>query len=141
MSHRGCTVFSSLSLASQVIQKNRGWATVALGLAAGGLFLLSRALSLPPDPVLKGLGLAVVLVFPSFWSLSWALSLSDKIFYSVFVGGVLFRLAGLFLGAAAMYRFDRGSLAPFLIWVLGGFLVLFMIETFFIQDQARSHGI
>lgn len=124
-----------------MIRKNRCWAAVTLVLAAGGLFLLSRALSLPPDPALKGLGLAVLLVFPSFWSLSWALSRSDKIFYSVFVGGVLFRLAGLFLGAVAVFRFDRESLAPFLLWTLGGFLVLFMIETVFIQRQARFRGI
>ena len=87
--------------------------------------------------LLAGLGAALALALPSYWSLSWAMDRSDRVFYACFAGGVLFRLAGLALAALWIYRGARLPLAAALLSMTGGMFLLSMIEAYLIQRQVR----
>jgi hypothetical protein len=50
----------------------------------------------------------------SFYSLSWAFRKSDKIFFSFFVGGSVFRLASLGVIAALLYVYHVPLMIPLL---------------------------
>ena len=80
---------------------------------------------------------ALALVLPSFWSLSWALNKSDKVFFSVFAAGTLARLAGLALTAFVVYRYTTLSLVAVLVSLATAFIVLSVVEMYFIQKQSR----
>lgn len=87
-----------------------------------------------------GFGAALALALPSFWSLAWAMTRSDKVFFSVFAGGALFRLAGLAVLAGIVHRRTTLSLAAVLAAAVGALTALAMIEVFFIQREGRPRA-
>jgi hypothetical protein len=103
---------------------------------AAGALLLTAPFALRGS-LAAGVLAALALVLPSYWSLSWALDRSDKVFYAVFAGGALFRLAGLAATAFGVYRYTRLSLAAVLVSLVFMFMVLVILEMYFLQRQKR----
>lgn len=99
------------------------------------------ALWWPSERVSYLLGLAVGggLALTSYLSLSWALRRSDKIFYSVFVGGVLFRMSGLGVTGAVVWFYTSLSLPVVLLTVVGTLMALSFVEGYFILREGRHH--
>ncbi|MBL8022823.1 MAG: hypothetical protein JNK54_00880 [Elusimicrobia bacterium] len=118
------------------LQALRWWATgtlIAVALVGGGivaLFPLGR-------PMVWGVGVAVLLVVPSYWSLSLTLRLSNPKFFGAFVGGLLGRMAGLGVGGAVVWWHEPSLVVPFLLAAVIGMVGLSFIELFFIGRQNR----
>ncbi len=114
----------------------RGRASGALGAAAlaaiGGMGLLSSA-----GPARGGVGLALALALPSYWTLSWALRRSNSVFFSAFLGGMFGRLVGLAGGIAVVWRMDPIAVTPFALSAAGSLAGLSLIEVYFIGRQNR----
>lgn len=87
-------------------------------------------------PVWTGLAVALGLMLPSYWTLALTFRRSDKAFYSTFVGGALFRLAGLAATAYAAYRLER-PVAAVMLAAVGGLILLSFIELYFLQKEAK----
>ncbi|MGQ0643941.1 MAG: hypothetical protein ACT4O3_00415 [Elusimicrobiota bacterium] len=87
--------------------------------------------------VAAGLAGALLLVLPSYWTLAWALRRSDKVFFSAFAGGFLFRLAGFAAAAYAAHRFTSLSLPALALAAAGGLILLSFVEVYFIQRETR----
>ncbi|MBI4396830.1 MAG: hypothetical protein HY548_07030, partial [Elusimicrobia bacterium] len=87
------------------VQRNRWIGTVALCACA----VLGIAASVPfrdmLRPITIGILVALGMVLAGFWSLSWALNRSNKVFFSVFVAGTLFRLAGMAATVVIVLRY------------------------------------
>lgn len=114
----------------------RLWATgtlVAVALVGGG----GMALFPGGSPRAAGVALALVLVLPSYWSLSLTLRRSNTQFFGAFVGGVLGRMAGLGLGGVIVWSHARAALIPFVLSAVIGLMGLSFIELFFIGRQNR----
>jgi len=86
-------------------------------------------------PVWTGLGVAAALVLPSYWALALTLRRSNKVFFSAFLGGTLFRLAGLAATAAIGWR-SGWPVAPLLLACAGGLIFLSFIEVYFLQKES-----
>lgn len=89
------------------------------------------------SPRAAGVALALVLVLPSYWSLSLTLRRSNTQFFGAFVGGVLGRMAGLGLGGVIVWSHARAALIPFVLSAVIGLMGLSFIELFFIGRQNR----
>jgi hypothetical protein len=89
------------------------------------------------DAVWTGGGIALALALPSFWSVAWAMRRSDRVFYSVFVGGVLARFGGLFATAYAAWRQTFAQPAAVLVSLAAGLSALSLIELLFIRRAVR----
>jgi hypothetical protein len=107
---------------------------------AGGTISVLRASNRQSlsESVLWGFGAALLLSWPSYWSLSWALNRSNKIFYSIFVAGTLFRLTGFAAAAYGVFRTPRLSMAAVLLSLVCGIVVSSFIEMYFIQKEAKQ---
>lgn len=82
-----------------------------------------------------GLGLSLLLILPSFLSLSWAFKKSNKIFYSVYAGGFLGRFVGFVATAAVAFFYFKPQAPAVLIALAAGLAVLSLVESVFIQKR------
>jgi hypothetical protein len=89
-------------------------------------------------PILWGVGLAAVLVVPSYWTLSLTLRLSDRAFFGAFLGGIFGRLLGLAVGVALVWGHQRGAVVPFALAAVGSLIGLTWIELVFLGKQNRG---
>jgi len=104
-----------------------------LGLGAAAIFFQGFRTSL----VLGG-SVALVLVLPSYFSLAWALHKTDKMFYSVFAAGILYRLTGLAFTAWMVWRLARPRTAAVLLSAVGLVILLTPLELYFFQKEGRK---
>lgn len=114
----------------------RGWASGALGAAALAAVGVS-GLFASAGPARWGVGLALALALPSYWTLSWALRRSNSVFFSAFLGGMFGRLVGLAGGIVAVWRTDPTAVTPFALAAAGSLAGLSLIEVYFIGRQNR----
>ncbi|MBL0058581.1 MAG: hypothetical protein IPP35_05650 [Elusimicrobia bacterium] len=91
-------------------------------------------------PVLWGVGLAAVLVIPSYWALSLTLRLSDRAFFGAFIGGIFGRMSGLAVGVALVWSHEREAVVPFALAAVGSLIALTWIELIFLGRQNRGPG-
>jgi hypothetical protein len=119
------------------MQKNRWIGTVVLCASAAAAMVSLLPFESLRRSLCLGIGIGLALVVPSFWSLSWALPRSDKIFYSVFVGGVFMRLSGLSVTAFVAYRSPGLSLVGVLMALVVSLIILSSIEMYFLQRQVK----
>jgi hypothetical protein len=115
---------------------NHRWKCSA-ALLGGTLFLaLPFASAAWRRPVWAGLGAALALTLPSYWALALTLRRSNKVFFSAFLGGSLFRLAGL--AAAAYFAWRSGAgVAPVALSCVGGLIFLSFIEMHFLRKEVE----
>jgi hypothetical protein len=103
-------------------------ATLVLCLGAAVFFQSWR-------PVSVGLAVSLLLILPSFLSLSWAFKKSNKIFYSVYAGGFFGRFLGFAATAAVVFLNFKNQATAVLIALAAGLAVLSFIESVYIQKR------
>jgi hypothetical protein len=107
------------------------FSVLAAALAGAGLWTAGRT-SLWTS-VLAGYATALVLVLPTYRALSWSLHKSNRVFYTVFVAGALFRAAGFAAAAVLGFLWNVPSWPAFMLSAAGGLAALSCLELFFLQ--------
>lgn len=115
------------------------WLLAGSCLAAGGLGGLLWFLKSPHALAAAVTQLvAAALVLPSYWALGWALKRSNRSFYTVFLAGMLFRLAGFGLTALVFYVRAPRSLVAGMLSLAGGMTGLLFTEMYFSPREEKE---
>ncbi len=107
-------------------------------LLAGALALAAARWSPWPAPFAAGVLLAWALAVPSYLALSITLHRSDAVFFGVFAGGMLVRLAALLGGILVVHRAGVWPVAPFAVAAAAGLTGFTVIELIFLHGQNKK---
>jgi drug/metabolite transporter (DMT)-like permease len=121
-----------------MIPRSRSRGTAALLACAGLAAVAAAAAGRQVPSLLAGLGAALALALPSYWSLAWAVKRPDRVFFSVFAGGILFRLTGVAAAAFALRGRAGYSLPASLVTLVVALLVLSLIEAYFVHKEVDA---
>lgn len=109
----------------------RIFGVLSLSAAAGTAVALLHG----KGPAAAGVVFSFALALPSYLALSAGLNRSDKVFFSVFLGGMGMRLAAGGTAIYVVYRVGCWSVPSFAVALAVGLMGLTVIELFFIQRQ------
>lgn len=110
------------------------WLTAIAAAAACPWFFLTAH----KQAYLLGIAEAWFLVLVSYLGLSVALRRSNKLFFSVYVGGVFFRLLGIALTAIFVYRYTSLSPVVVLLTLVLAMVIFSLIEAVFLQKESAE---
>lgn len=92
----------------------------------------------PRSPIVGAIGLAGMASLLALASLWWAFNKSNTVFFSMFVGGILFRLVAFALFGVWVYHGAAPLLARSMVTLVLAYLVLSLMELPFFSR--RAHG-
>ena len=113
------------------MKRLRLFGVLSLSAAAGAAVALLHA----KGPAAAGVVFSFALALPSYLALSAGLNRSDKVFFSVFLGGMGIRLAAAGTAIYVVDRVGRWPVASFAVALAAGLMGLSLIELLFLQRQ------
>ncbi|HOW28342.1 MAG TPA: hypothetical protein PK876_07560 [Elusimicrobiota bacterium] len=108
-----------------------------LALLLGGVFLFPQTRPWRGSWV-WGWSLALILVWSGYRALNWAISRSNTVFFSIFVGGIFTRLLALAVTAGVVRNHSRLSLVVILLSLVGGFALFSAVEIYQLYLNSRE---